>query len=56
MLPALREIGVDIDMDDIFIEGTELILRAICARSAAGKEPGTAALDGSDRRPQPGVP
>jgi hypothetical protein len=31
MLPALREIGVDIDMDDIFIEGPALILRAICA-------------------------
>jgi hypothetical protein len=31
MLPALREIGVDLDMDDIFIEGTALIPRAICA-------------------------
>jgi hypothetical protein len=31
MLPGLREIGVQIDMDDIFIAGPALILRAICA-------------------------
>lgn len=31
MLPALREIGVAIEMDDIFIRGPALILRPICA-------------------------
>ena len=31
MVPALREIGVEIEMGDIFIKGPALILRAICA-------------------------
>lgn len=31
MIPSLREIGVEIKMGDIFIEGPALIMRAICA-------------------------